>query len=123
TGVMTALDETTTRRAAAVREPGGQASRAHRRRRGPHGRPSWILTIGALAAVAYFLLPLWWLAVASTKSNADLFSTFGLWFAGEISLLDNLRDVFTAQNGIYLLWTRNSFLYAVTAAVGAAFLA
>jgi ABC-type glycerol-3-phosphate transport system permease component len=26
----------------------------------------------------YFLLPLFWLVVASTKSNADLFSSFGL---------------------------------------------
>ena len=93
------------------------------RRRSPMGDPSWILTIGVLAAVAYFLLPLVWIVVASTKSNADLFSSFGLWFADDFSLMQNLRDVFTFQDGIFLLWTRNTILYAVVSAVGAAALA
>ncbi|WP_454855763.1 carbohydrate ABC transporter permease [Promicromonospora soli] len=95
---------------------------APRRRRGAQARPSWILTIALLAAVAYFLLPLWWLVVASTKSNTDLFSSFGLWFA-DVSIGDNLRDVFTRQGGIYLTWARNTILYAGTAALGAAALA
>jgi multiple sugar transport system permease protein len=98
-----------------------------RRRRGGrhsvHGRPSTILTIAVLAAVAYFLLPLWWLTVASTKSNTTLFTSFGLWFAEENNLLANLRDVFTFQGGIFLTWTRNTVLYAVVSAVGAAALA
>lgn len=101
-------------RAASVRRTG---------RRRVHGRPSWILTIAVLAAVAYFLLPLWWLLVASTKSNADLFSSFGLWFAGEFNLVQNARDVFAFQNGIFLVWARNTVLYAVSAALGAAALA
>jgi len=94
-----------------------------RRRRSPMGDPSWVLTIGVLAAVAYFLLPLVWIVVASTKSNADLFSSFGLWFADEMSLMQNLEDVFTFQDGIFLLWTRNTVVYAVVSAVGAAALA
>jgi multiple sugar transport system permease protein len=94
-----------------------------RKRRGARAKPSWILTIAILAAVAYFLLPLWWLVVASTKSNADLFSTFGLWFADDVNIVDNLRDVFTAQGGIYLTWARNTVFYAGTAAIGAAALA
>ena len=36
-----------------------------------------------LAFFAYFLFPLFWLFVASTKSTSDLFSTFGLWFSGD----------------------------------------
>jgi multiple sugar transport system permease protein len=94
-----------------------------RRRRGARARPSWILTIAILAAVAYFLLPLWWLVVASTKSNADLFSSFGLWFADDVSIGENLRDVFTRQDGIYLVWARNTIVYAGTAAIGAGALA
>lgn len=94
-----------------------------RRRRSPQGHPSTILTIAMLGAVAYFLLPLWWLVVASTKSNADLFSSFGLWFADDISIGQNLRDVFTFQDGIFLTWARNTVLYAVVSAVGAAALA
>lgn len=75
-----------------------------------------------LAAVAYFLLPLVWLVIASTKSNADLFSTFGLSF-GEFNLWHNLHDVFSFQDGIFAVWIRNTVLYAVVSAVGAAALA
>lgn len=94
-----------------------------RRRQPVSGRPSVVLTVGMLVAVAYFLLPLVWIVVASTKSNSDLFSSFGLWFADEINLGDNLRDVFTFQRGIYLTWLRNTIVYAVVSAVGAASLA
>ena len=38
-------------------------------------RTSWLLTVICLLLAAYFLLPLFWLVVASTKSNDDLFST------------------------------------------------
>ena len=60
--------------------------------------------------------------VASTKSNDDLFSTFGLWFA-DFNLFDNLKNLFTAQDGIYLRWMANSLIYAIISGVGAAFLA
>lgn len=94
-----------------------------RRRNGrQRERRSVILTVVMLACVAYFLLPLYWLVVASTKSNADLFSTFGLWFA-HFSLLDNLKSVFTFQNGVFSRWAVNSLFYSVTSAVGASLLA
>ena len=38
-------------------------------------------TIFMLAFLVYFLMPLFWLVVASTKSLDDLFDSFGLWFA------------------------------------------
>jgi len=87
------------------------------------GRPSTVLTVVMLMCVAYFLLPLWWVFVASTKSNADLFSSFGLWFADDFNLVQNLQDVFTSQGGVFAKWLRNSVLYAVVSAVGAAVLA
>jgi multiple sugar transport system permease protein len=82
-----------------------------------------VLTIAMLAATAYLLLPLVWVVVASTKSNADLFSSFGLWFADDFNLVQNLQDVFTAQGGVYAKWLRNSIVYAVVSGVGAAILA
>jgi multiple sugar transport system permease protein len=85
-------------------------------------RRSNVLTIALVACAAYFLLPLVWLVVASTKSNSDLFSTFGLWFA-HFNLVGNLRDVFTFQGGIYISWLRNTIFYAVASGVGAAALA
>jgi multiple sugar transport system permease protein len=60
----------------------------------------------------YFLMPLYWLAVASTKNNTDLFSSFGLWFA-HFNLFQNLSDTFTFQNGIYVRWILNTAIYAV----------
>jgi multiple sugar transport system permease protein len=94
-----------------------------RRRNGKRRqRKSTILTVVMLAGVAYFLLPLYWLLVASTKSNADLFSTFGLWFA-DFNLIENLKTVFTFQNGVFSRWALNSLFYSVTSAVGASLLA
>jgi len=92
------------------------------RRRPVGGQRSNVLTIALIACAAYFLLPLVWLVIASTKSNSDLFSTFGLWFA-HFNLVGNLRDVFTFQGGIYISWLRNTIFYAVTSGVGAAALA
>ena len=85
-------------------------------------RTSWLLTVLVLLCVAYFLLPLWWLLVASTKSNADLFSSFGLWFA-DFNLFTNISTVLTFQDGVFNRWAINSLIYAVVSAVGAAFLA
>ncbi len=93
------------------------------RRRALADRRSNLLTLAMLALLIYFLLPLFWLIVASTKSNTDLFSTFGLWFGGDFNLVQNLQDVFTAQGGVYATWLRNSIVYAVVSAVGAAVLA
>jgi multiple sugar transport system permease protein len=86
-------------------------------------RRSTLLTLGMLAFLIYFLLPLFWLVVASTKSMGDLFSSFGLWFADDFSLPDNLRRVFTAQDGVYGRWLLNTAIYAVVSAGGAAVLA
>jgi multiple sugar transport system permease protein len=86
-------------------------------------KTSWLLTIIMLVCVFYFLVPLFWLFVASTKSNADLFSTFGLWFASDFNLLENIRTVLTFQDGVFIRWAGNSVIYAVVSAFGAAFLA
>ncbi len=73
--------------------------------------------------LAYSLLPLFWLVVAATKSNEDLLSTFGLWFAGDVNLLSNIRDVFTYGDGVYVRWLTNTAYYSATSAVGAALIA
>ncbi|GAA1845721.1 carbohydrate ABC transporter permease [Microlunatus capsulatus] len=96
--------------------------RPARRGEEPRRRTSLLLTVVMVACLLYFLFPLYWLVVASTKSNADLFSTFGLWFA-DLNLLDNLRSVFTFQDGVFARWALNSVIYSVTSAVGATVLA
>jgi multiple sugar transport system permease protein len=72
-----------------------------------------------LALVCYFLIPVWWLVVASTKDAPGLFSGTGaLWFHG-FHLTGNLKDLFTYNNGEYLRWLGNSALYAATGGIGA----
>jgi multiple sugar transport system permease protein len=65
-----------------------------------------------VAMTLYFLTPLYWLLVASTKDNSDLFGTFGLWFA-HFNLYQNLVQIFTPPFNIYLRWLANTVLYAV----------
>jgi multiple sugar transport system permease protein len=83
----------------------------------PRGESVWPVAFMFVAG-AYFLLPLWWLLVSSTKSRGDLTTTPGLWFS-DIALLDNVENLFTRNDGIFWRWLLNSLLYAgVGAAIG-----
>jgi multiple sugar transport system permease protein len=86
-------------------------------------KPSSVLTVILLGLLAYFLLPLVWLLINSTKSTTGLFESFGLWFASDFHLFENVRDTLTYQGGIYSRWFLNTVLYAVVGAGGAALLA
>jgi multiple sugar transport system permease protein len=79
-------------------------------------------TLFMLVFLVYFLMPLFWLAVASTKSLDELFSSFGLWFS-HFNLIDNIKDTFKQDNGVFWDWLRNTFMYSIVSAVGAALLA
>ena len=79
-------------------------------------------TLFMLAFLVYFLMPLTWLFIASTKSLDDLFNSFGLWFSG-FNLFDNIRDTFAKDGGVYWTWLRNTLMYSFVSAIGAALLA
>jgi multiple sugar transport system permease protein len=85
-------------------------------------RRSNTLTLGLIALFVYFLLPLFWLVVASTKTTGDLFSSFGLWFSQDFSLLTNIRETVTYNGSVYARWMANTVFYSVVSAGGAAFL-
>ena len=81
-----------------------------------------VVTTALLAIfLVYSLLPLFYLIVSSTKNNADLFTSFGLWFSSAFNLPANLRDVFARDDGVYLNWLWNTTYYSISSAVGAAF--
>ncbi|HSP76556.1 MAG TPA: carbohydrate ABC transporter permease [Cryobacterium sp.] len=66
----------------------------------------------------YFLVPIWWLLVAASKNSAQFNSTNPLWFA-DFSLFENIGNLVTYRDGVYLKWMLNSALYAgVGALVG-----
>lgn len=95
-------------------------------RRRPYNREkrrSNLLTVVMWLCALYFVVPLLWLFVSSTKDNSDLFTTFGLWFGRDFNLFSNIVEVFSYKNGIYARWTLNTILYAGVSAIGASLLA
>ncbi|WP_404431689.1 carbohydrate ABC transporter permease [Microbacterium lacus] len=75
-----------------------------------------------LVFTLYFLIPIWWLLVASTKNRADLFTTNPLWFA-ELALWQNIVSLVSYDGGIYLRWIANSVAYAGVGALVATIVA
>ena len=86
-----------------------------------HGGQRFLL-VGLVLASAYSLFPVWWLIVAATKNRTSLYQSNGLWFSG-MHLWANVRQVFTYENGIFLRWTANSFLYAGVGSLGGTLIA
>ncbi len=93
------------------------------KRYSPEKRRSNLLTVLMWICVLYFVLPLIWLFVASTKDNADLFTTFGFFFGRDFNLWENVVTLFTTRDGIYARWALNTVAYAGVSALGASLLA
>ncbi|GAB3572997.1 carbohydrate ABC transporter permease [Leifsonia lichenia] len=112
------------------RTPARRASGASRRparagsaRRNPRQRRSIVLTIVMVIFTIYSIVPLVWLIVNATKTQPELFSSFGLWFGNGFSLFQNIADTLGYRNGIFLQWFGNTLLYVVVGAGGATLLA
>lgn len=85
---------------------------------GPRENPLSIIGATGILVVAafYFLVPIWWLLVASSKSQATLVSTNGLWFATPFQLFSNVSELFSFRDGLYVRWLANSIGYATLGA-------
>ena len=83
-------------------------------------RESLLSRTGAMLVMAvctvYFLVPVWWLFVGSTKSREQFTSTSPLWFA-DFRLVDNIRELVTYRDGVFLRWLLNSLAYTGGAAL------
>ena len=66
--------------------------------------------LAMILAIGYFIVPIVWVVVNSTKDNVQLFSTFSLWFGNEWHLMDNLKGLMTQDGGLYLTWFRNTIV-------------
>ncbi|WP_104191570.1 carbohydrate ABC transporter permease [Cryobacterium sp. Y82] len=77
-----------------------------------------LITAILLVAAVYFLLPIYWVIIASTKSTPDLFGSNGFLFANP-QLWTNIADTLAYNNGIFVRWLGNSLLYSGVGAVGA----
>jgi multiple sugar transport system permease protein len=86
-------------------------------------RKSVTLTVLLGALIVYSVLPLTWMLFSITKTQPELLSSFGLWFSGPFALFDNLGEVVTHDDGIFLRWFANTLIYVVVGAGGATILA
>ena len=79
---------------AAVTGAARKPDRLARRRGSTRKRHSVILNILMTVMLVYALLPLFWLVVNSTKTQANIFETFGFWFARPFALFQMILDRF-----------------------------
>lgn len=85
-------------------------------------RPSVLLTAIMTPALAYYLVPLIWLVLSSTKTQSELLSTPGLSFGSLPALWQNIEHLFAYDHGVYGWWLLNTAVYAVASALGSALL-
>ncbi|MDO5721860.1 MAG: carbohydrate ABC transporter permease [Actinomycetaceae bacterium] len=78
-----------------------------------------LITTGILLLVlVYFLFPVYWVVVASTKTNSQLSSTNGFWF-DTINWSANYQALMSWTKGMFWRWVLNSLIYSTVAgAVG-----
>jgi multiple sugar transport system permease protein len=120
-------------------EPPVAAAPDHRRR-GRHQQPSdeipieyyglrrgTVTTITALCTLfaVFTLIPIVWLIINSTKTQANIFETFGFWFSSPFVFGRNFGLLFQNVDGygVYFQWFGNTALYAVLGGGGATALA
>lgn len=86
-------------------------------------RKSPLLTGVMVLFALYSLAPLAYLLINSTKSQAELLSTFGLWFGDGFDLWPNIVATLTYDDSIFVHWLLNTLMYVVVGAGGATLLA
>lgn len=106
---------------------GGSGPRLRTPRRRSYGvdrpRKSPLLTALTAIVLVYSLIPLVWLVINASKTQSDLFNSFGLWFGDSFSLFSNIADTLSYDNGIFVRWLANTLLYVAAGAGGATLLA
>ena len=84
-----------------------------------------LLTVLAFLFALFTLIPIAWILVNSTKTQANIFETFGFWFASPFQFFHTFGLLF--QNidgyGTFIRWFGNTALYAVLGGGGATVLA
>src|SRR3954466_10969846 len=82
---------------------GKAAPRLRNPRKHSANRPkrSVLLTVLASLVVVYTVVPLVWLVINATKTQAGLADSNGMWFAHDFALWDNIHDTFTYDDGVF----------------------
>ncbi|HEU5160054.1 MAG TPA: carbohydrate ABC transporter permease [Streptosporangiaceae bacterium] len=79
------------------------------------------LTLLSALFALFILIPIVWLVINSTKTQANLFQTFGFWFASPFAFFENFGRLFEniGGNGTYIRWFANTAFYALLGGGGA----
>lgn len=83
-----------------------------RRRRDYRFWPTVISTLVIAILTIYFLFPIYWQVIASTKSSNELATTNGLVPTVPFRTWENIKNLFAAEGGIFGRWFINSLLYS-----------
>lgn len=87
------------------------AGRGDQSGRDPSGRWRILVISGLAVAAVYFLFPVYWLVIAATKSTGKLFGSSGF-VLSEPQLFENMGNVLSYSDGIFVRWAANSLLYS-----------
>jgi len=84
-----------------------------------------VLTACCVLFAVFTLVPVAWIIFNATKTQANIFGTFGFWFARPFEFFHNFRMLFenVDDDGTYIQWFGNTALYAVLGGGGATALA
>lgn len=82
----------------------------------PSSVARWVTGAVLFLVLVYFLFPVYWVIVASTKTNSQLVSTNGFWF-DDINVLKNHETLMVWTRGMFWRWVFNSLLYSTVAGV------
>jgi multiple sugar transport system permease protein len=80
-----------------------------------------LLTLACAAFALFTLIPIAWIMINSTKTQANIFESFGFWFQRPFVLFHNFSMLFQNVDGygIYFQWFGNTVLYALIGGGGA----
>jgi len=84
-----------------------------------------LLTVLAFLFALFTLIPIAWILINSTKTQANIFETFGFWFASPFQFFHTFGLLFQNVDGYgtFIQWFGNTALYAVLGGGGATVLA
>jgi len=84
-----------------------------------------VLTACCVLFALFILAPVVWVIINSTKNQANIFQSFGFWFASPFEFFHTFANLFrdVDGDGTYSDWFLNTVLYSVVGGVGATVLA
>ncbi|HEX6454242.1 MAG TPA: carbohydrate ABC transporter permease [Trebonia sp.] len=83
------------------------------------------LTILCVLFAIFTLIPIVWLIINSTKTQANIFESFGFWFARPFEFFSTFANLFkdVDGDGTFGRWFLNTVIYSVISGIGATVLA